>query len=89
MGGGKLAYDHRRSAVRAGADFLAGESGRVGVSAHALRGKAEMGGVGEVELDGMGGGLSATWLAGDFYVDAQAAVTLYDVDVESYIQGKM
>ena len=84
-----LAYDHRRRAVRAGADFHAGESARVGVSVHALGGKAEMGGVGEVELDGMGGGLSATWLAGDFYVDAQAAVTLYDVDVESDVFGKM
>ena len=84
-----LAYDHRRNAVRAGVDFHAGESGRVGVSVHALGGKAEMGGVGEVELDGMGGGLSATWRVGDFYVDAQAAVTLYDVDVESYTHGKM
>ena len=89
MGGGKLAYDHRRSVGRAGIDFLAGESARVGVSVHALRGKAEMGGVGEVELDGMGGGLSATWLAGGLYVDAQAAVTLYDVDVESSRHGKM
>ena len=84
-----LAYDHRRRAVRAGVDFHAGESARVGVSVHALGGKAEMGGVGEVEVDGMGGGLSATWLAGDFYVDAQAAVTLYDVDVESDMFGKM
>ena len=84
-----LAYDHRRNAVRAGVDFHAGESGRVGVSVHALGGKAEMGGVGDVELDGMGGGLSATWLAGEFYVDAQAAVTLYDVDVESDMFGKM
>ena len=89
MGGGKLAYDHRRSVGRAGVDFLAGESARVGVSVHALRGKAEMGGVGEVELDGMGGGLSATWLVGGLYVDAQAAVTLYDVDVESSTHGKM
>ena len=89
MGGGKLAYDHRRSVGRAGIDFLVGESARVGVSVHALRGKAEMGGVGEVELDGMGGGLSATWLAGDLYVDAQAVVTLYDVDVESYTHGRM
>ena len=84
-----LAYGHRSSAVRAGVDFHAGESARVGVSAHALGGKAEMSDVGEVELDGMGGGLSATWLAGDLYVDAQAAVTLYDVDVESYTHGKM
>ena len=56
---------------------------------HALRGKAEMVGVGEVELDGMGGGVSATWQAGGLYVDTQAAVTLYDVDVESNIHGKM
>ena len=84
-----LAYDHRRNAVRAGVDFHAGESARVGVSVHALGGKAEMSGVGDVELDGMGGGLSATWRAGEFYVDAQAAVTLYDVDVESYTHGKM
>ena len=84
-----LAYDHRRNAVRAGVDFHAGESGRVGVSVHALGGKAEMSGVGDVELDGMGGGLSATWLAGDFYVDAQAAVTLYDVDVDSNIHGDL
>ena len=84
-----LAYGHRRSAVRAGVDFHAGESARVGVSVHALGGKAEMSEVGEVELDGMGGGLSAIWRAGDLYVDAQAAVTLYDVDVESYTHGKM
>ena len=87
--GGELAYDHRRSGVRAGFDFLAGENGRVGVSAHALGGKAQMSGVGEVELDGMGGGVSATWLAGDLYVDAQAGLTLYDVGVESYTHGEL
>ena len=86
---GKLAYDHRRSAGRAGVDFLVGEDGRVGVSMHALEGKAEMSGVGEVELSGMGGGLSATWLFGGLHVDAQAAVTLYDVDVESNGFGKL
>ncbi len=86
---GELAYDHRRSMVHAGVDFIAGESARVGLSMHALKGKAEMAGVGEAKLNGMGGGLSATWLAGGFYVDAQAAVTLYDVDVESYTHGKM
>ena len=86
---GELAYDHRRSGVRAGFDFLAGENARVGVSAHALGGKAQMSGVGEVELDGMGGGLSATWLAGDLYVDAQAGLTLYDVGVESYTHGEL
>ena len=84
-----LAYDHSRSAVRAGVDFHAGETLGWGVSVHALGGKAEMSDVGEVELDGVGGGLSAIWWAGDLYVDAQAAVTLYDVDVESYTHGKM
>ena len=54
MGGGKLAYDHRRSVGRAGVDFLAGESARVGVSVHALRGKAEMGGVGRSSWTGWG-----------------------------------
>ena len=86
---GELAYDHRRSMVHAGVDFIAGESARVGLSMHALKGKAEMAGVGEARLNGMGAGASATWLAGGFYVDAQAAVTLYDVDVESYTHGKM
>ncbi len=86
---GTLAYDHRRSMVHAGVDFIAGESARVGASMHALKGKAEMAGVGSVKLNGMGGGLSATWLAGGFYVDAQAAMTLYDVDVESYTHGRM
>ena len=56
---------------------------------HTLGGRAEMGGVGAVELEGMGGGLSATWLVGEFYVDAQAAMTWYDVDVESNMLGKM
>ena len=86
---GKLAYDHRWTAGHAGVDFHAGESGRVGLSVHALGGKAEMSGVGEVELNALGGGLSATSLVGDLYVDAQAALTLYDVDVESYRHGKL
>ena len=87
---GKLAYDYRRNAGRAGVDFVAGESGRVGLSVHALGSKAEMSGVGEVALNALGGGLSATRLVGDVYVDAQAAVTLYDVDLlESYVHGEL
>ena len=81
---GKLAYDHRRIVGRAGVDFAAGDHGRVGVSMHMLDGKAEMSGVGEVALDGVGAGASATWLAGDLYVDAQAAVTWYGADLESH-----
>ena len=80
---GKLSYDHRRGGVRVGVDFLSNERGRGGVSAHLFRGKAEMSGVGEVELDGVGAGASATWLVGDLYVDAQAAATWYEVGVDS------
>ncbi len=86
---GRLAYDHRRSVGRAGVDLLAGENGRLGASVHGLRGKAEMAGVGEVELDGVGAGLSAAWLAGRFYAEAQAQMTSYDVDVKSHTHGKM
>ena len=86
---GKLAYDHRWTSGHAGVDFHAGESGRVGLSVHALEGKAKMSGVGEVALNALGGGLSATSLVGDLYVDAQAALTLYDVDFESNEHGKL
>ena len=86
---GELAYDHRRSVGRAGVDFLAGESGRVGMSVHGVRGKAEMSGVGEVDLSGMGAGLSATWEVGEFRVDAQAAATWYDADLKSYTHGRL
>ncbi len=86
---GRLAYDHRRSVGRAGVDLLAGENGRLGASMHGLRGKAEMAGVGEIELDGVGAGLSAAWLAGGFYAEAQAQMTSYDVDVKSHTHGKM
>ena len=85
-----LAYDHSRGVGQAGVDFVMGESGRVGLSVHAIGSKAEMSGVGEVALNALGGGLSATRLFGDVYVDAQAAVTLYDVDLlESYVHGEL
>ncbi len=84
---GRLAYDHRRSVGRAGVDLLVGENGRLGASAHGLRGKAEMAGVGEIELNGVGAGVSAAWLAGGFYAQAQAQMTLYDVDLKSYTFG--
>ena len=86
---GELAYERSGSVGRAGFDFLAGESGRLGVSAHALRGKAEMAGVGEVKLAGIGAGVSATWEAGGFYVDAQAAATWYAADLRSYTHGRL
>ncbi len=84
-----LAYDHRRGSGRAGVDFTVGERVRGGVSAHAVGGSAEMSGVGEVGLKGWGAGVSATWLDGGLYVDAQAAMTVYDVDVRSHTHGRL
>ncbi len=86
---GRLAYDHRRSVGRAGVDLLAGENGRLGASVHGLQGKAEMAGVGEIELDGVGAGVSAAWLAGGFYAEAQAQMTSYDVDLKSHTHGRL
>ena len=86
---GPLAYDHRWVVGRMGVDFTPREDLRVGWSVHVPRGKAEMAGVGEVELDGVGAGVSATWRSGDFYVDAQAAVTRYDVGFESNMHGEL
>ena len=86
---GQLAYDHRWFVGRMGVDFTPREDLRVGWSVHVPRGKAEMAGVGEVELDGVGAGVSATWRSGDLYVDAQAAVTRYDVGFESDTHGEL
>ena len=87
--GPKLAYDHRWSAGQAGVDIVAGENARLGLSMHALGGKAEMAGIGEIELTGMGAGISATWLAGDVYLDAQAQTTAYDASLKSAIHGDL
>ncbi len=84
---GRLSYDHRRGGVRAGVDLGAGEHGRVGVSAHLLNGKAERAGVGDVEVDGMGAGASATWRWGEWYADAQAGATWYEVGVDHRESG--
>ena len=86
---GRLAYDYRWFVGRMGVDYAPREDLRVGWSVHAPRGKAEMSGVGEVELDGVGAGVSATWRSGDLYVDAQAAVTRYDVGFTSNAHGKL
>ena len=86
---GRLAYDYRWFVGRMGVDYAPREDLRVGWSVHAPRGKAEMSGVGEVELDGVGAGVSATWRTGDLYVDAQAAVTRYGVGLTSNAHGKL
>ena len=85
-----VAYDHRRSGVRVGADFAMGDAGHVGVSIHGLEGSAEMAGVGEVDLSGTGLGVHGTAaLAGGIYLDAQAAATWYEADLKSAVRGPL
>ena len=80
-----VAYDRSRTGVRVGADAPVGEGGRIGLSAHGLRGSAEMTqSGGKARLSGMGVGVHGTTVVGDgVYVDAQAAVTRYDVELTS------
>ena len=82
-----VAYDYRRHGLRAGMDFAAGETGRLGVSFHGLEGSAEMSGQAgklEVDLSGFGVGVHGTMAsAGGVYLDAQAAVTWYEADLKS------
>ena len=80
-----VAYDRARSGVRVGVDAAVGETGRVGVSAHGLRGSADMTrNGGKVELSGVGASVSGTAVVGaGVYIDAQAAATRYDVKLTS------
>ena len=85
-----VAYDHRRWGVRAGVDFLAGGTWRLGLSVHRARGSAKMPSVGEVEMAGSGVGVHATMFAADgFHVDVQAATTWYDADLKSAVHGRL
>ena len=80
-----VAYDRSRTGVRVGADAPVGESTRAGVSVHGLRGSAAMTqSGGKARLSGMGVGVHGTAVVGDgVYIDAQAAVTRYDVELTS------
>ena len=85
-----VAYDHDRSGVRAGVDLAVGGDAMLGVSVHGLQGEAEMTqNGGKVELSGMGVGVSATAMAGDVYIDAQAQATWFDVEVTSWMGTKL
>ncbi len=85
-----VAYDHRRRGLRAGVDFMADATGRLGLSVHGLRGSAEMASVGEVETSASGVGVHATtFSSGGFHVDVQAAMTWYDVDLKSAVRGPL
>ena len=80
-----VAYDRARSGVRVGVDGAVGENVRLGVSAHGLRGSADMTqNGGKVELSGVGVSVSGAAAVGDgVYIDAQAGATRYDVKLMS------
>ncbi len=80
-----VAYDRARSGVRVGVDRPVGETGRFGLSAHGLRGSADMTqNGGKVELSGMGVSLYGSAVVGPgVYVDASAQGTRYDVKLTS------
>ena len=72
---------------RAGMDFAVRENLLAGVSVHEPRGDATVAGVGDVDLTGVGAGVSALWTAGDLWIDAGAAATRYEVDLASHAHG--
>ena len=83
-------YDHRGFSFQAGLDAVVDEEMRAGVSVHVRRATAKVSrNGGEIEARGAGVGLSATWSAGPFFVDGQAAATLYDVDLKSTLRGRL
>ncbi len=82
-------YDHRGFSFQAGLDAVLGEETRAGLSVHGRRATAEVSQGGEVEARGAGFGLSATWSSGPFFVDGQAAATLYDADLKSSLRGRL
>ncbi len=85
-----VGYDHDRNGVRAGVDLAVGGDAMLGVSVHGLQGEAEMTqNGGKVELSGMGVGVSATAMAGEVYIDAQAQATWFDVEVTSGMGTKL
>ena len=83
-------YDHRGFSFQAGVDAVVGEETRAGLSVHVRRATAKVSrNGGEIEARGAGVGLSATWSPGPFFVDGQAAATLYDVDLKSSLRGRL
>ena len=83
-------YDHRGFSFQAGVDAVLGEEMRAGLSVHWRRATAKVSrDGGEIEARGAGVRLSATWSPGPFFVDGQAAATLYDVDLKSSLRGTL
>ncbi len=87
----RLAYDHDRSGARLGVDIPLGEDAVGGVSAHRVRGKADLsGGHGKIEATGTGLGVSGAWRFDEgVYVDAQASATWYEADLASGLRGSL
>ena len=80
----KLTYRHSRFGVRMGADVAAGEDAVLGLSAHGFRGSAKTAPSGTAKLSGVGFGVyAAATFDDEVYIDAQAASTWYDVDVDT------
>ncbi len=83
-------YDRRGFSFQAGLDAVLSEETRAGLSVHWRRATAEVSrNGGEIEARGAGVGLSATWSPGPFFVDGQAAATLYDADLKSTLRGRL
>ena len=84
----ELGYDYDVAGGRAGVDFR-GAGAILGLSAHLLRGKAKMSGVGETLVTGIGAGASATWLWGGFHLDVSGQATWFDAEFESSASGAL
>ena len=83
-------YDRRGFSFQAGLDAVLSEETRAGLSVHWRRATAKVSrNGGEIEARGAGVGLSATWSPGPFFVDGQAAATLYDADLKSTLRGRL
>ena len=44
---------------------------------------------GEIQLSGVGLGVSGTWSRQDYYLDAQVELTYWEVDLESEVRGRL
>ena len=82
-----LRYRHQRHGVEVGLGGALGEEGHFGASLHHRRGTARVTEGGDVELHGMGAGVSGTWMREGVYVDVQAAMTWYEADLRSSRRG--
>ena len=84
-------HDYRRFAFKAGIEGAVGERGVFAVSAHRVRGRADVEtDGGRIEITGTGARISGAWLpAGDVYVSGQAAATFYEADLDSALDGAL